>query len=466
MSEQKTDELVKRIARLAKENKDLSRQLKEVSEKNENLSKKADKFEAIIEELPASVLPKDMKIKKKKTLRFKMATVLFVDIQGFSQLSDNQDSRSLIDELDQIYIKFETLAEKYQLETIKTIGDTYICAGGIPVKNRTNPVDVVMAGLEIQRYLYEYESDIKNIWGIKIGIHTGQVTASVSGKKKLNYDIKGETVNIASRMGATSRVGEINISAMTYELIKEFFVCEYYGKMPVKYQGDLEMFFVKGLRPEFTKNEKGLDVNAAFNIKFGLIQFGDLQELILDRLERELPAYLYYHNAKHTIDVVTQVELIGWGESVTDEEILLLKTAGLFHDAGHTIGYDEHEYLGCQIVREMLPEYNYTPEQIDRICDIIMATKLPPRPTDKLQSIICDSDLDYLGRSDFIPVSNTLYKELKEQNKMGTLNQWNKIQVKFISGHQYFTQTARSLREVNKQKQIERIQKLIVEDKD
>ena len=94
---------------------------------------------------------------------------------------------------------------------------------------------------------------------------------------------------------------------------------------------------------------------------------------------------------------------------------------------------------------------------------LIMSTKLPPKPTNLLENIICDSDLDYLGRSDFIPVSNTLYEELKAQNKMGSLNDWNKIQVKFISGHQYFTKTARSLREVNKQLQIERIQSLITE---
>jgi hypothetical protein len=160
---------------------------------------------------------------------------------------------------------------------------------------------------------------------------------------------------------------------------------------------------------------------------------------------------------------VTEVELIGWGEGCTDEEILILKTAGLFHDVGHTVAYDNHEYHGTLIAREMLPGYNYTPEHIDLICSIIMSTKLPPKPTTLLENIICDSDLDYLGRSDFIPVSNTLYEELKAQNKMGSLNDWNKIQVKFISGHQYFTNTARSLREVNKQIQIERIQSLITE---
>ena len=135
----------------------------------------------------------------------------------------------------------------------------------------------------------------------------------------------------------------------------------------------------------------------------------------------------------------------------------------LFHDAGHTEGYLDHEYKGTEFARKILPDYGYSQEQVDRICEIIMATKMPPEPKDLLQKIICDADLDYLGRSDMIPVSNTLYKELKERELVGTLNDWNKMQLNFISEHRYFTRTARSLREVNKQRQIERIQELIEE---
>jgi hypothetical protein len=255
----------------------------------------------------------------------------------------------------------------------------------------------------------------------------------------------------------------ILISVMTYELVKEFFDCEYYGRLPVKYKGDLQMFLVKGLKPEFSINGEGQQPNEAFRIKLALIMFTDLQEVILDKLEDELPDYLYYHNIKHTVDVVTEVELIGWAEGCTDEEILILKTAALFHDAGHINEYDNHEFHCTRLAREMLPAYGYSNDQIERICSVIMATKLPPHPANLLERIICDSDLDYLGRSDFIPVSNTLYEELKAQNKMGSLNDWNKIQLKFISGHQYFTATARSLREVNKQLQIERLQSQITQ---
>lgn len=460
------EELVKRIAKLAKQNQELEDHIKKLEKINEKLIRENEKIKAHNEKFSSEGIKESAESEKKeKSLKFNMATVLFADIHGFSKLIEGMDSSAVMDELDEILFEFDSITARFKIEKIKTIGDTYMCAGGIPVKNITNPVDVVMAAMEMRIFLEKYELGKRGIgnriWDLKIGIHTGPVTATISGKKKINYDIKGDTVNTASRIEAISDNDTLLISVMTYELVKEFFNCEYYGKLPVKYKGDLQMYMVKGLKKEFSENGDGILPNEAFRIKFGLIQFTDIQEIILDKLEKELPDYLFYHNVKHTVDVVTEVELIGWGEGCSDEEILLLKTAGLFHDAGHTIAYDNHEFYGTVLAREMLPKYGYSPGQIECICSIIMATKLPPQPTNLLESIICDSDLDYLGRSDFIPVSNTLYEELKAQNKMGSLNEWNKIQVKFITGHQYFTETARSLREVNKQLQIDRIQSLI-----
>ncbi len=466
MTVSNNDELVKRIARLAKQNQELEEHIKKLEKLNEKLSGDNEKIKALYEKVSPEVLKETGEgDKKERSLKFNMATVLFADIHGFSKLVEGMDSSAVMDELDEILYEFDSIVTRFKIEKIKTIGDTFMCSGGIPVKNITNPIDVVMAAMEMRNCLEQHEIKKRGwdnrIWELKIGIHTGPVTASITGKKKVNYDIKGDTVNTASRIEAVSEDGMILISVMTYELVKEFFDCEYFGKLPVKYKGDLQMYRVKGLKTEFSVNGESVLPNDAFRIKFGLIQFTDIQEIILDKLEKELPKHLFYHNVKHTVDVVTEVELIGWGEGCSDEEILLLKTAGLFHDAGHTIAYDNHEFYGTELAREMLPKYKYSPQQIERICLIIMATKLPPQPTNLLENIICDSDLDYLGRSDFIPVSNTLYEELKAQNKMGSLNDWNKIQVKFISGHQYFTATARSLREVNKQLQIERIQSLI-----
>ncbi len=462
------EELVRRIARLAKQNKELEEYIKKLEKQNEKLTGENKKIKALPEKIsPEGVTGTPEAEKKDRSLKFNMATVLFADIHGFSRVVEGMDSSAVMDELDEVLYEFDAIASRYKIEKIKTIGDTYMCAGGIPVKNITNPVDVVMAAMEMRNFLEDYELKKRGradrIWDLKIGIHTGPVTASISGKKKINYDIKGDTVNTASRVEAVSERGSVLISVMTYELVKEFFDCEYFGKLPVKYKGDLQMYKVIGLKPEFSVDGLGIVPNDSFRIKFGLIQFTDIQEIILDKLEKELPRYLFYHNVKHTVDVVTEVELIGWGEGCSDEEILLLKTAALFHDVGHTVSYDNHEHHGTVIVKEMLPKFNYTPDQIEKICSVIMSTQLPPKPTNLLESIICDSDLDYLGRSDFIPVSNTLYEELKAQNKMGSLNDWNKIQVRFISGHQYFTNTARSLREVNKQLQIERIQSLITD---
>jgi hypothetical protein len=287
--------------------------------------------------------------------------------------------------------------------------------------------------------------------------------ADVSGKKRPHYEVKGETVNLAARIRQFCEDGNILISATTYELVKGLFFCEYFKKMPVKYQGEITLYTVKSIKPDYSLQGKGIIPNKKFSIRFNLIQFTDLQELVLDKLERELPPSLFYHNIKHTVDVVTQVELIGIGEGVSDEELLLLKTAALFHDAGHTISYDNHEYFSCLVAREFLPDYYYTSNQIETICELIMATKLPPKPSHILEQIMCDADLDYLGRSDMIPVSNTLFMELKERSKIKSLNDWNALQIKFITGHQYFTETARNLREVNKQMQIERIKSLVPE---
>jgi class 3 adenylate cyclase len=462
---QKQDELLKRIQKLVRQNRDLY-------DKNEKLQKAVIELTEQNENLVVRLKDARLGMKEERyqdsvarIRKYKMATVLFAYITGFKQLTDNDSSEVVMDQLDEVLIEFDRILKKYKILKIKTIGDTYMAAGGIPEKNITNPIDVVMAAIEMNIFLNQLRRiDGVRYWNLSLGIHTGPVTATISGQKKVSYDIKGDTVNISHRMQGVSESGKILISVMTYELIKEFFVCDYYGRMPVKYKGDLEMFVVNGIRPEFSMRERGVMPNALFNTKFKLIQFTDIQEMILDKLENELPPYLYYHNVKHTVDVVTEVELIGWAEGLDDEGILLLKTAALFHDAGHIISYDDHEFHGTELVRKILPGYGYSEEQIHKICEIIMATKLPPQPVDIYQKIICDADLDYLGRSDMIPVSNTLFKELNEQNKIGTLNEWNKLQVKFISAHTYFTKTAKSLREVNKQKQIARIKKLITDD--
>ncbi|MEF8809969.1 MAG: adenylate/guanylate cyclase domain-containing protein [Bacteroidales bacterium] len=470
MDKHKEEQLLFRISELVKENKELTAHVKNLTYEKNKIKKEKENLENMLARIPSQHLPKGFKFPSSNSnshsLKFEMTTVLYADLQGIKKTAHQNTSFDIMDELDDIFLKFNQIVKKYKIEKIKTIGDAYMCAGGVPVKNITNPIDVVLAALEMKNYMMTLkegnEEGKGNFWDFRIGIHTGPVTAKFHGRKKLSYDLKGDTVHIAKRIASASEYGEINVSIMTYELIKQFFNCDFNGKIPVKYKGDMEILRVKKIKPAFAQNRKvGIHPNQIFLNKYLLRQFNDLEELILDKLEKELPSYLYYHNVKHTIDVVNQAEVIGYGEGVDDEAILLLKTAALFHDAGHIITYDNHEFYSVQLAKEYLPQFQYNQEQIDRICDLIMTTKIPPEPNDLLEKIMCDADLDYLGRSDFMPVSNTLYYELKEQNKIGDINEWNKMQLKFISRHQYFTQTALNLREVNKQKQIEHIKSLI-----
>lgn len=466
MEHHKGNQLVKRISKLVQENKELSLELRKLRDDYNELLRKSAEYEQIVAKYTEFKEIKEVLSHGKATsLKFNMVTVLYADIHGFSEIISEalpeKHSQMLMDQLDHLFLKFDEIIAKYPIEKIKTIGDSYMCAGGIPKKNITNPIEVVLAAYEIIREVKTFCQENNAKWGIHLGIHTGPVSAFSNGKVKITYDIKGDTVNIASRMESSGVDGKVLISVMTYELVKEFFDCEYYGKLPVKYKDNLDIFAVKGIKPELSADDSGFLPNQQFKTKLALIQFHDLEELVFDMLETNLPSSLYYHNLKHTVDVVTEVELIGWAENIPDEEILLLKTAALFHDTGHIISYDNHEFQSTEIAKKILPKFNYSQEQIEQICKLIMVTKMPPAPTNLLEEIMCDSDLDYLGRVDFIPVSNMLYEELKVRDKVGTFNDWNKMQLSFISNHQYFTNTARKLREVNKQNQIERIRNLI-----
>lgn len=459
MEHHRENQLVQRIARLVQQNKELSEELKKLQEEYNFLFLKNEENEQLIHHFHENKETPE----KPRPVKFNMVTILFANIHSFSEIMPQLPDHNpqLIDQLDQLFIHFDEIISKYPIAKIKTIGDSYMCAGGIPDKNITNPVEIVLAAFEMLQCAESFFAGNGCKQNIHFAVHTGPVSAFTNGKVKVTYDIKGDTVNTVSRLESCGTPGKVLISVMTYELVKEFFDCEYYGKLPVKYTGLLDIYAVKGIKPELSIHGKGQKPSEDFRIKFSLIRFHDLQELILDMLEQQLPKDLYYHNLKHTVDVVTEVELIGLAEGLTDEQLLIVKTAALFHDAGHIHNYEHHEAEGARIAREILPAFHYSEKQIEEICKIIMATKIPPLPKNLLEEIICDADLDYLGRVDFIPVSNTLYEELKIRNKVGTLQEWNKQQLKFISGHQYFTRTAGRLREVNKQNQIERIRNLL-----
>jgi uncharacterized protein len=187
------------------------------------------------------------------------------------------------------------------------------------------------------------------------------------------------------------------------------------------------------------------------------MQIDKAREFILDKIKRELPANFYYHNVVHAEDVYTAAKQIALSEVISANETVLLLTAALFHDAGFLYGQDDHENSSCKIAREYLPAFNYSAGEITTICDIIMATKLPQRPYNKLGEIICDADLDYLGRNDFFILSKRLFSELVITHHLENEQEWDKQQVSFLRSHHYFTKTAIDLRAAAKEKHLQAI---------
>jgi class 3 adenylate cyclase len=192
---------------------------------------------------------------------------MFTDFKGFTIIADKMSPENLVAELDACFNAFDGIIEKYNLEKIKTIGDSYMCAGGIPTSDDLHPINIVKAGLEIQEYIRSNNliREEKGFapWYIRIGIHIGPVIAGVVGKKKYAYEIWGGTVNIASRMESNGEPGKVNISKATYELVKDHFACAYRGKITAKNVGEIDMYFVESERRIFEDEApvKSLETN-------------------------------------------------------------------------------------------------------------------------------------------------------------------------------------------------------------
>jgi class 3 adenylate cyclase len=175
------------------------------------------------------------------------ASVLFTDFKGFTTIASKMKPSELVRELDFYFSEFDKIIERYGLEKLKTIGDAYMCAGGLPKVSTTHAVDLVNAAWDIQEFMKELKLERgDSAWDLRIGINSGPLMAGVIGTKKFSYDIWGDTVNIASRLESNGEPKKINISQFTYDLVKEDFLCEYRGKISVKNKGEIDMYFVSG----------------------------------------------------------------------------------------------------------------------------------------------------------------------------------------------------------------------------
>lgn len=210
----------------------------------------------ISEELLLNILPGDVAAELKitgdtKAKAFTMVTVMFTDFKDFTNVSKKVSAELLVDEIHYCFSAFDHLIQKYKIEKIKTIGDSYLCASGLPISNYTHAVDMVNASFEMRNFMLdrkkEKEAKGEIPFELRIGMHTGPVVAGIVGVRKFQYDIWGDTVNTANRMETNCEAGKVNISQSTYDLLKENpnFTFESRGKIEVKGKGELEMYFVE-----------------------------------------------------------------------------------------------------------------------------------------------------------------------------------------------------------------------------
>jgi adenylate cyclase len=221
-----------------------------------------------------NILPTDIASELKQTgtvkpIFYDSASVLFTDFKNFTQFSEQLTPQELVDELDYCFSCFDQFIEAHNLEKLKTIGDSYMCVGGIPISNKTHAIDTVLAALNIRAFMKwrKQEKEYLNqpYWDVRIGIHSGPLLAGVIGHKKFAYDVWGDTVNTASRMESSGIPGSINISQTTFELIKDFFTIEYRGKVSAKNKGEIDMYLVTKIKDGFSLDPTGLLPNELFN---------------------------------------------------------------------------------------------------------------------------------------------------------------------------------------------------------
>jgi len=463
----RTREIRAQNVQIESQRKQLEEEKNKVVDQQRLLQIEKDKTEKLLR----NVIPESTAEELKKTgtvsaRAYKTVSVLFTDFVGFTKIAEHMNPTELVSKLDVYFRKFDEIIVNNNLEKIKTIGDAYMCAGGVPVRNNTNPIDTCLAALQIQDYMRKHKNDsiINNtdFWELRLGINTGEVTAGVIGSERLAFDVWGATVNHAQRMEMLGEPGKVTITGNTFKHIEPYFECIFRGKAKTKSRGILDMYTVERIKPELSVNGEGIYPNDRFQQIVNLHHYSSInyykaERHIMKVLEKGLSDKLHYHSMNHTRDVVKAVERLALMEGVTDEGLFLLKSAATYHDAGFVEQYEKNEPIGARLAEEILPKYGYTEQHISTIKELIYVTQIPHNPKNKLEEIICDADLDYLGRDDFHEIADRLRKELREHGKIDSDRKWDEIQVQFLKQHKYFTSTAIKTRKEKKIKNLEEV---------
>lgn len=412
---------------------------------------------------PLNVLQEVSQVGRFSPKKVDKGVVLFTDFVDFSSHSKQLRPLELIQKLEHYFSEFDRIVEKYQVEKIKTIGDAYMAIAGVSEDAPHPAIRSVLAALEIQHFVASERKKGEKYWDVRIGIHMGALVAGIIGTKRFSFDVWGDTVNIASRTEEAAQPGTISITSRINDTIIDYFETVHLGKMDIRKRGgSVEIFQLKGLKKQFSHHENNIIPSSELREKCGLtpMDFDEMRTQILKQMEERLPDNLSYHDIHHTLDVEKSAMRYAELEGVTGMNLLLLRTAVLYHDAGFIYSYRNNEDFAMNLVQKELPCFGYSQEEIAVIKGIINATKHSVNPETLLQQIMCDSDHDYLGRADYYHIANELRMELAEMDTVFTESEWVKFQLDFLEGkHRYFTISAQNIRKTGKKERIKELKK-------
>jgi adenylate cyclase len=248
---------------------ELDRRMHDLERARGDIASEQEKSERLLLNILPRGIAEELKRSNRSVPRFyDSATVLFTDFESFTKLTERMGPKDLVDQLDQFFSAFDDIADRHRMEKLKTIGDAYMCAGGLPEPNRTHPLDACLAALAIQDHMARVNRQRERLrlprWELRLGLHTGPVIAGVVGQRKFIYDVWGDAVNIAARMESSGVPGRINLSEAIYQRVKGLFDCEARGSIEAKNKGPLNMYFLNRIRPELSRDAEGIVPNGAF----------------------------------------------------------------------------------------------------------------------------------------------------------------------------------------------------------
>jgi adenylate cyclase len=373
------------------------------------------------------------------------ATILFSDIRGFTSMSETMAPNEVVETLNDYFNLMIEIIFKYNGTLDKIIGDALMVIYGAPNATLQDTENAVLTAIEMQEKLIQFNQDriinLKQPIKIGIGINRGKViSGNIGSKQQMNFTVIGDSVNLASRLCSIAASDEIIVSDAVWKKVKHLKSFKSKKLNPVKVKGKVKPIEIKEIlynRPEFHYD----------------IAINKIEQFLLENL----PKQYTYHTIDHIRDVVKQAERIAKKEKVDKSVIQDIKLAAWLHDVGYIWEPNRHEAMGVEYAISILTEMKFPKSKISLITGMIMATKIPQSPKNHYEQIICDADLDYLGRNDYDTNSNNLLQEIELVKKI-TPKEWMQVQEKFLKAHTYFTTTSQKLRNQNKNIVLNRIQ--------